>query len=82
MERHAQQAGLAPFLIPELATPAGLPDPVLTAVPGPTNEMLALTLLRVDGYGLDAVTSVGLLELTEKVSVMEKGNVSLYSSIR
>jgi hypothetical protein len=45
-EYRGQQAGLAPFLIPELATPAGLPDPTLTAVPGPTKEMLALTLLH------------------------------------
>lgn len=45
-EYRGTHAGLAPFLIPELATPEGLPDPALTAEPGPTNELLALALLH------------------------------------
>jgi hypothetical protein len=45
-EYRGQQAGLAPFLIPELATAGGLPDPTLASAPGPTNELLALALLH------------------------------------
>jgi hypothetical protein len=45
-EYRGQQAGLAPFVIPELATANGLPDPRLTTDPAPTNELLALTLLH------------------------------------
>jgi hypothetical protein len=45
-EYRGRHAGLAPFLIPEFATPEGMPDPERTAVPEPTTEMLALTLLH------------------------------------
>jgi Family of unknown function (DUF6067) len=45
-EYQGHHAGLAPFVIPELATRAGLPDPKLTAEAAPTNELLALTLLH------------------------------------
>jgi hypothetical protein len=45
-EYRGEHAGLAPFFIPEFASPEGLPDPGLTDIPGPTNEMLALTLLH------------------------------------
>jgi hypothetical protein len=40
-----------PFVIPELASPTGLPDPQLTTAAGPTNELLALTLLHDIGFG-------------------------------
>jgi hypothetical protein len=45
-EYRGQHAGLAPFIIPELATAAGLPNPKLTADAAPTNELLALALLH------------------------------------
>jgi hypothetical protein len=45
-EYRGRQAGLAPFIIPELATATGLPDPKRTADPAPTNELLALALLH------------------------------------
>ena len=45
-EYRGHQAGLAPFIIPELATLEGMPDPELCEKPGPTVELLALTLLH------------------------------------
>jgi hypothetical protein len=45
-EYRGQHAGLAPFIIPELATATGLPDPKLTVDPAPTNELMALALLH------------------------------------
>src|SRR5262245_44185738 len=47
------------------------------------NELVTPLMPRRDaGNGFDAVTSVGLLPLTENVSVTVNGNVSLYSSMR